>query len=202
MKIKLEPVYNDKVFIIGGGPSIKDTNLDLIKDYPVIGTNAAYTLGNWVDICTFIDGHFYTWNQKELDAWPNRIITCNPNFKNHKKIEYLKKCEQHAMCWNPNKLPCPDKGKNVGSTAIALAAKLGAKKIILLGYDMKVKGGQHNYHKKHRHVPRNDVYYRFLIHFKALAAELKNTDIQVLNATPDSALSLFPKVSLKEALNK
>ena len=54
---KPPPVWNKQpaVFIVGGGPSINGTNLDLIKKYKVIGINNAYKMGGWVDICWFGD---------------------------------------------------------------------------------------------------------------------------------------------------
>ena len=43
------------VFILGGGPSLNEANLDLIHDRRVIGVNNAYQLGSWVDVCWFGD---------------------------------------------------------------------------------------------------------------------------------------------------
>ena len=60
-KNKFEPWTPPKIwegqtaFIIGGGPSINDLDMDLIKDRRVIGTNNAYQMGGWVDICWFGD---------------------------------------------------------------------------------------------------------------------------------------------------
>ena len=49
-------MWNDKtVFVLGGGPSLNGTNLDLIRDERVIGANNAYQLGSWVDVCWFGD---------------------------------------------------------------------------------------------------------------------------------------------------
>jgi hypothetical protein len=46
---------NSTAFIIGGGPSIKDLDVTKIQNRRVIGTNNAYQMGDWVDICWFGD---------------------------------------------------------------------------------------------------------------------------------------------------
>jgi len=191
----------DSIYIIGGGPSVAETNLDLIKDKFVIGTNAAFYLGEWIDVCFVLDCRFYKWRQDDLEKWPNRIITTCPELKGHPKIEVYKKCTTCGICYHDGYLAVPDSGKNAGATAINLAILMGAKKVVLIGYDMKVKQGRHNYHNYHNHTPRDDVYNKFFVHFKKIKEELPE-GIEIINATPDSALSLFPKVSLKEALNK
>ena len=183
------------IYIIGGGPSVAETNLDLIKDKFVIGTNAAFRLGMWVDVCFFIDCRFQKWNADELEAWPNRIITTCPTLKGHPKIEVYNKCTTCGVCHHEGYLAQPDKGKNAGATAIDLAIKLGGERIILIGFDMKTKDGKHNYHDYHKHVPRDDVYNKFFLHFKKIKEQLPE-GVEVINATPSSAMKLFPKVNL------
>lgn len=92
-------------------------------------------------------------------------------------------------------------GKNSGYQAINLAVHLGAAKIVLLGYDMQTdaKGSHHWFgdHPYHTVVP---PYQAFLSCFETIVAPLKALGIEVLNATPQSALKVFPRVSLEEAL--
>lgn len=190
------------IFIIGGGPSINETNLDLIKDKFVLGTNSAFKLGTWVDICFFVDARFHKWNQEELDKWPNRIITTCEEFKNHSKIEYYKAFDKAGLCKHSDKIARPNKGKNVGSSSIDLAIKLGGKRIILIGFDMKMKNGRHNYHNDHNHTPRDDVYNNFFRHFNGIVEELPDFGAEVINATPDSALKVFPKKSLESIIEE
>jgi hypothetical protein len=92
-------------------------------------------------------------------------------------------------------------GKNSGYQAINLAVHLGAAKIILLGFDMQPgKTGDH-FFGAHRYPgavePR---YYDFLQCFGTIAAPLAAAGVEVVNATPDSALHAFPHVTLEEAL--
>ena len=187
-----------KAFIIGGGPSIKDTNLDLVKDRYVIGVNAAFRLGTWVNVCFFGDNRFYQNQISYLEKWPNRIVSCAPKAKNNKKIEYLKRCQKHPLCTERDKIYFPSRGANSGAAAINLAIREGAKEVILLGFDMQTVNGQHNYHKYHNHNPNDKVYDRFIQSFENIAKELKN--VKVYNATPGSKLKCFPKVDLNEII--
>lgn len=187
-----------KAFIIGGGPSIKETNLDLVKDRYVIGVNAAFRLGTWVNVCFFGDNRFYQNQISYLEKWPNRIVSCAPKAKNNKKIEYLKRCQKHPLCTERDKIYFPSRGANSGAAAINLAIREGAKEVILLGFDMQTVNGQHNYHKYHNHNPNDKVYDRFIQSFENIAKELKN--VKVYNATPGSKLKCFPKVDLNEII--
>ena len=44
----------NRCYIIGGGPSIAETNLSLLRDKFVIGVNMAYKLGNWLIFGFFV----------------------------------------------------------------------------------------------------------------------------------------------------
>ena len=187
----------NEIVIIGGGPSVKETNLNLIKDKFVIGTNAAFYLGDWVDICFFIDCRFHRENEKALKSFPNRIVTTCEILQNKKEIEVYGKCEHCSICEHKNKLAQPEKGKNTGATAINLAIRLGAKRIVLIGYDMKVIKGKHNYHTYHKHRPKDGIYDKFLPHFKRISENLPK-DIEIINATPNSALPYFKKQKLED----
>jgi len=202
-KIDLSPVYEDKtVYIIGGGPSIEETDFTPLHDKPCIGVNCAFNLGTWIDIIFFGDCRTYTWHEDKFEQWPNRIITKCATLKNHPKIEYIPSCDRHNLCLNHNKVAWPDgnnRGANSGSASINLAIHLGATKIILVGFDMKKQGDKHNYHDLYqdKHTPRDDVYNRFQRHFLNIA---KETNIEIMNANPNSALKAFPKDKLENLI--
>jgi len=197
-KVDLTPIFNNKtVYIIGGGPSIQDTDLAPLYNKPCIGVNCAFNLGTWIDIIFFGDCRTYNWQEDKFEQWPNRLITKCASLKDHPKIEYIPECEKHSICLNHKAIAWPcGKGANSGAAAINLAIHLGAKKIVLVGFDMKKQGDKHNFHdlyKKH-HTPKDDVYNKFQKHFLNIA---KETNIEIINANPNSALKAFPKDNLK-----
>ena len=94
-------------------------------------------------------------------------------------------------------------GSNSGFACINLAYLFGAKRIVLLGYDMHVEqGGRTHWHDQ----PRADGFAgiikdSFLPCFDSLVEPLKAAGVEVLNATPGSALTCWSMVTLEEALN-
>ena len=91
---------------------------------------------------------------------------------------------------------------NSGVQAINLAFLWGYQRIILLGFDMKLGAkGERHWHPDHpAPCVLNQTFDEWLHKLKPVARDLKALKIEVLNATPDSALKLFPMVGWKEAL--
>ena len=197
------------VYVIGGGPSVKDQDLTALHDtgHRVIGVNNAFELGPWVDVCYFGDCRWLDWNHKGLQQYSGLVVTScqRPNLRERKWMKVLKRDESKngiskrpgSICWNLNS----------GASAIDLAVKLGAKKVVLLGFDMKTKAGGgnkgHNWHDRHtpRHTPADTIYaQRFLPGFKKIKADLDALEIECANATPDSALTLFEMVRLEDVV--
>ena len=89
-------------------------------------------------------------------------------------------------------------GANSGYQAINLAVHLGARRIILLGYDMKPSNGRSHWFGEH--PDRVDPpYSTMLASFPSLVDPLRKRGVEVINCTPDSALDVFPKMDLKDA---
>jgi hypothetical protein len=188
---------SNRCFIIGGGPSIADMDLTPIKKEYIYGINEAFRLGTFIDTWFFGDSDIFKNHRQEIEKWPNRIVSCAGSAKRHKKIEYYYRCRKHTLCFEEGHLAFPSGMANSGATAINLAIRDGFDTIILLGFDMRVVDGKHNYHNHYKKIPRDDTYTRFKLHFEFIA---KETDKTILNATPNSALTCFPKVDLKDIL--
>lgn len=103
-------------------------------------------------------------------------------------------------------------GQNSGYQAIGCAVLYGCKRIILLGYDMKSRevpidepgktGVKARNHWFGEHPwPSDPASYRFFREeFARMAVTAKLSGIEILNATPGSALESFPMVTLDEAM--
>lgn len=91
-------------------------------------------------------------------------------------------------------------GGNSGFQALNLAVQFGARDIVLIGYDMS---GNH-WHGRHRGLLRNPdsgVLHRWAARFDQVAPQLAGLGVRVRNASRESAIRAFPKVSLAEALS-
>lgn len=93
-------------------------------------------------------------------------------------------------------------GGNSGFNALNLAAQFGCVKIILVGYDMRIDKGLH-WHGKHVNALNNPTeknVYRWRDAVNNAAPLLKSHGIEVLNTSPISTLTNYPKTTLEEAL--
>lgn len=94
-------------------------------------------------------------------------------------------------------------GKSSGYQAINLAVLLGAKRIVLLGYDMKSRADGQHHHYPNAEARKGDCapnYPQFLERMATLPPALAAAGVEVVNATPGSALTCFPMQPLAEAL--
>lgn len=87
-------------------------------------------------------------------------------------------------------------GNNSGFQAVNLAILFGATEIILVGFDMKKKENKTHFFGEHEAPLRATHSFTGWINNFANAAKLL-TDVRIINATPDSALTCFPKCSLE-----
>jgi hypothetical protein len=92
-------------------------------------------------------------------------------------------------------------GGNSGYQAINLAFLWGARRIVLLGFDMQHTGGKGHWHGDHpgkkgvKPPVRN-----WVPRFTRLAEDLAAEGVEVVNATRETALRCFPLVPLETAL--
>jgi hypothetical protein len=90
---------------------------------------------------------------------------------------------------------------NSGFGALNLAVQFGARRIILVGFDMRVDRGAH-WHSDHPIVnPTLLGIERWRRLVDAVAPQLTGLGVRVVNASLDSALLGFPKTTLKGALD-
>lgn len=198
---------NSTIFILGGGPSIK--NLDLTKiqgKWPIIGCNMAFLDYPWIDVMYFGDCKVHMWisgqdNGKyteQFDAFQGLKVSCCPDTREdpriHALFRHLKGIirERRSIGWN----------LNTGGSAINLAYHFGARRIVLLGFDMKQINNRQNFHdynlEKDKHPDEN--YKKFIRYFERIAKDAKELELEVINATPGSALPYFPIISYEEVL--
>ena len=203
---KIRKFKQSKVVIFGNGPSLLSTIPKTgIRSCPVIGVNDAAFLGDWIDVMFFGDAKWYDHNEKRIGAFPGSIYTYNRHPENRKVSGFTSRVRV-----------VPGKGgvgiwvedfrvnfnRSSGACAINLAYHLGAKTIILLGFDMRQIDGRKNwcdrpYESKNT---KEMSYCKFLFPFTAIARDAKKLGLIILNATPDSALTHFPSVALKDVL--
>jgi hypothetical protein len=97
------------------------------------------------------------------------------------------------LCTEPGKIHT---GSNSGFAAINLAYHLGAKTIILLGYDMGVDGDKrHWFNDRPKELTKDSPYSLFITNLNTI--DCAKHGIEILNASRRSLLTCFPMVELE-----
>lgn len=94
-------------------------------------------------------------------------------------------------------------GGNSGFQIANLVAQFGCRGIALIGFDMTDRGQPHWYGRNNwtgANNPSDDNFRRWQSAFANVAPVLAAMDIQVFNASPDSALRCFEHKTIEQAL--
>ena len=92
-------------------------------------------------------------------------------------------------------------GGNSGYQAINLAFHWGARRILLVGFDMRRTDGRSHWHGDHpRPLSNPQTPETWVRNFTPLADDLVPEGVEVINCTPGSALGQFPRADLAATL--
>lgn len=192
-----EPFWSGQdVYAIGGGPSLTNFDWNILKGKYTIGCNSAYKLGKEIcQICFFGDGGFWKEHKKAIESFQGLVITNSKEFRKQSPPWLFVVERKSKGCFKDH----PGWNGNSGACIVNLALILGAKRVCLLGYDMKAKGNQVNWYRKPGEK-KPAPYNRFALAFNVIAAKYKELfpGTEIINVTDDSDLNVFPKVGVKE----
>jgi|TARA_R110001606_G_C15293407_1_gene641803 hypothetical protein len=190
----------ETIYIIGGGPSLKNFNFQQLQGCKTIAINKAIIYHNTADILYWTDGRFYTWFKNEVDSYRGLKFALKPGSQYTHDIQVLKKGKPYGLEEDPQSLA---HGFNSGYAAINLAYHLGAARIILLGFDMANDGKITHFHDGYPTKGAGDHIYKekFLPGFDQLNSEIRAKGVHVFNATSYSRLNSFPKITIEQALS-
>ncbi len=192
-------------------PSVYSPYMVPIHDKHIIGINVAYLIGDWIDMVFVGDQAFFFKHIDGLAKFPGMKVTCHHMTEGYDWVKYLVRDSRHGRGISDNPKMVSWNG-NSGAAAISVAANAGAKRIILLGFDMKLdetkKQWWHNLYgrdpnakrspKKPWHMPFD----RHLRGFPEIQKDARRRGIEIWNVSPDSAIREFPKMNLSEALER
>jgi len=183
-------------FIIGGGASLSGVDVEQIRGrgHVIAVNDAGLDLAPWADILFFADGwpRWFSWNYRRLPEFKGGLIVTRAKVPQvDDRIRLLRHDPAAALSQDPQRLA----GYCGGASAINLAYLMGARRIVLLGFDMQ--GG--NWHDNHRAPPLENAFARhFIPSLNRMAVELAAAGCEVFNANRDSALKCFPFCDLED----
>lgn len=188
--------------IVASGPSAKDVPLEIARgEARFIAINTSWQLAPWADVlygCDF--------------AWWRSVGGC-PEFGGLKLSQDVRAVRESwgikrvllrrgFNCIEFDQIGTLGWGSNSGFHCLNLAIQFGCKKIVLVGYDMRLDGGVHWHgcHPRGLNNPRPNNIEIFRSAVDGVAKSIAVRGIQVINCSPVSALENYPKMTLAEAL--
>jgi hypothetical protein len=206
------------IFVVAPGPSLADVDAELLRGQTVIAVKRAVFKFPWAIavVSCHLKG-FY--DRPDVVAFCRAHPDVRPVFLRNRfepsipagAVEGLEIWEDagvHGLCKKPRHLA---NGGNSGHTAVNLAwhelRRQGATRIVLVGFDMRVVAmpdGTQKSHFDREGVHALDLFYSdfFVKSFRHIAADLAREGVDVVNATPNSRLDVFPRADLRALLQQ
>ncbi|MFN4283512.1 MAG: hypothetical protein ACK4NA_12820 [Alphaproteobacteria bacterium] len=194
---QIEPVLaGETVFLLAGGPSLDQATVDKLRGRRAITINSschkALAAGLDDGPLFFTDNNWFEDHEAIVRAWRGPVVTLSRKAK-RELPDLVKRVEgEHRPDFTRGGRTLRQ-GRSSGQTAISLAIAMGARRLVLLGYDMRPVGGRTHHHDDYKTGGDPEIYAReFLPAFAGWNAAAHAAGVRVLNATPGSALTEFP----------
>lgn len=195
---------DETVAVIGGGPSLTQQQVDACRGKcRVIAINDALRLAPWADIHYFCDQKWWEWHHEK--DWYQAFHGLRVTLENETLVA-REPALKSLRNWNNHngsrEMPVVSDnasgvitGANSGYQCVNLGMHLGARRIVLLGIDMRniTVDGQEKDHWFGRHPVPNaqSIYHQMILEYRKLPVELAKRDVEVINCSPGSALDCF-----------
>jgi hypothetical protein len=182
---------DETVFLLGGGPTLTAEIAARIHGRKTIAINSTSRIAPWADVLFFADFTWFREHRPIVDNWPGGVLTIS------RRAHRLGRAGKVQLL-NPPAVRIAN--LSAGHHAVDVALWLGAKTIVLLGFDCRlVDGRSHNHDDYGNHNARlyTDVVLPAWADYPERASRRRAT---ILNATPGSAIEVFPKSDLTKIL--
>jgi hypothetical protein len=195
---RVEKLWSEStVVILGSGPSLTRADVEFCQGRAkVIAVKHTISYAPWAD-CLYGAGadasRWWSSAGPNLTAYTGLRYTLDPRAAQWATV--LKNTGESGFDPDPS---CLRTGRNSGYQAICVAVHLGARRIVLLGFDMSTARGHHWFGEHQHGIPPPVA--AFIPFFDSLVAPLVERNIDVVNASRETELRTFPRVALEDAL--
>jgi hypothetical protein len=187
------------IVCVGSGPSLVPEDLETCQHHPTrpraIVINDSWCLAPFADVLYACDATWWA-RQRGVPDFHGLKYSIDPRAARWPDVQILRETGQCGLETSSDGLRT---GSNSGYQAINLAVHLGARRILLLGYDMRAAQGRDHWFGSHpdRQQPPFALFLRL---FPTIVAPLAQLGVTVLNCSRSTALHCFPRVDLEDAL--
>lgn len=175
-------------FVLGNGPSLSASDIARCDMATTIAVNSACELA---PDAAFLFARDLKWchaNMAEIADWRGRAITTNYRAAQELGMEYLPMDRRDDF--PPPGSSAIRYGISSGHVAVSLAIHLGAKRIVLLGFDGRVVNGRTHWHNRYREE-REAVYPLFCRGWRGWRKAAEARGVRIENHTSGSAIDEF-----------
>lgn len=191
-----QPLFAGRtVFVLGGGPSLSANDARRLDPADVIAVNTAGEMVPDAAVLFWRDASWAMANREMVEGWRGmRVTTRHPRgWAVSLRVVAMQRGVGFPVTgvrWGPSS----------GHVAVALAVAMGAVRIVLLGFDGRLIDGRSHWHDRYRTVAMPGLYARFNEAWNGWRTDARKRGLEIVNATPRSAIEEFPIVSLDDVL--
>jgi hypothetical protein len=190
------------VVVIGNGPSLAQFVPQQVAGHRLIAINSACRWAGPVataaDLLYFADNSWAENHPTLAPAWPGIVVTSN-RYAAARLQPLARRLDVTALTDAVRVHPDAAHASS-GHTAAALAAAMGAARVVLLGFDGGHRGGRAQWHDDYREGDAAVYVERFVPAWRDLVPGLARIGCEVVNTTPGSSITAAPFIDLASAL--
>lgn len=195
----------ETVFIVGGGPSVLELDLEQLRGRRVIVINSSVFKVPWADILYF--GDWRWWHEEEnraaVASFAGRVVTTSRMCSEDKKVLMCRAAKAPGLALARDSLM--QKWTSLTAATNLAAHLIGpGGTIVWLGADGKIAtDGRTHHHKPHRWPHRPGCYDKQYDDLVTIIPSLRQLRINAFNASPGTAWTdLLPVISLHDLLSE
>lgn len=185
--------------VIGGGPTASNATSAGLERFPAIAVNDGYKLHPGAAAVYAADRAWWQANIKDVDAKVSehtRLFCADQYCCRSFGLEFRAVHCEGGLSLDHFVLKAGGTIGNSGAQAINLAYLAGARRIVLVGFDMaRLRNREHWFGDHPSGVHRQSPYPTFVRGMGDMARDLDREGVEVINASRESTLPYWPKVA-------
>lgn len=195
-------VKGGTILCVASGPSLTAEDVEFARSRvnASIAINSSYKMAPWAHIVYAAD---FTWWKANISAvraagLSAELWTVSLQSARAFKLRFIQPERKPGLSRDPSRVRT---GMHSGYSSINLAFHLGARRILLLGYDMQRTDGKSHWHGDHLAPCHNGMDFQAALErMPRLAVDLRSEGVEVINCSRQTALTCFPRATIQEVL--
>jgi hypothetical protein len=192
----------ETVFILASGPSVKQLDLSPLKGRRVIAVKSSHLTWPTADVLFFADSRWWRDPKLKPRTFEGLIVSTATSIADkasRARIRMMLKRNPVALAEERHAVAL-ERTSTTG--AINLAVHFGAARIVLLGVDGKIApdGTRHCHGVKWPYPLVETCFDDQAREYAAIAPSAERLGVEIVNANPDSAISVWPRKPFQDCL--